>query len=264
MINKPCILITIVIVVFAVGAYFVLGTRDITNQTSIPEAACEEVNLDRDYSKLSHEECLNNEACKFTVYLAFQNRQREIISKFGSSVDPNLEFDARSTLATRSFPTKLQELTNGEAVIPDHAVELSADDLDGFEEESIKRPPVIFLRKTFDDYISGKEISIFSENMTRQCHIVSDTTFGLDGFDEAYYRSRFTPFAIFKHIGHGYDIFLLFADKPDRILRAWVSDADDEGNFQLKTIEDAGVPKDEVLRLYNSFKKYLINPKFSI
>lgn len=238
-------------------------------------SSCEIVNPETDIKKgLTQEQCAKDEKCFLAGYLSIESMQEDILSKMGSDVKSIDElkkegidvFDPTTytkDVKQEKYETILETLTHGEATIPNEAYSFSDDEFNTFNKDSVQREPVQFLRKTLDDYIANKPINILSEGITKKCHIVYDEKIGLDGFSKNYFKSRFVPLAIYRHISSGYDIFIFFVDKPDKLFRVWVG-YDKNSDFQLKMIKDAGIPKEEIDALNKAFSKAVKDKRFSL
>jgi hypothetical protein len=220
---------------------------------------------------MTKDECLQNKECTLSGYFAIDNLQTVTVADLGEKTNNYQElkkggydiYNPKSTNKDVRYGTVLESLTHGEASISANPIEFSESDIEAFNKNFIKKDFITFLRKTFDDYSSGKDISVFNKDVTETCHIVNGDTFGLKGFDPHYYKSKFIPFAIYRHVTNGYEIFILFIDKPDKLFRVWIA-FDEKGNYQLRTIKDSSVPKEEIDALYKSFGKVIKDPRFSI
>lgn len=94
-----------------------------------------------------------------------------------------------------------------------------------------KDPYILFLRKTFDDflnenYIIGDNISLIGLH-------------GLKLYDKEYFRSKFFVGTIENSEGGGMNLQIGFVDRPDRVFFAWIYD---KGNaFRLNAFIDANL-----------------------
>ena len=120
---------------------------------------------------------------------------------------------------------------------------------DKYEAILKKDPYVIFLRKTFDDflnenYIVGDNISIIGLH-------------GLKLYDKEYFRSKFFVLTIENAEGGGVNLEIGFVDKPDRVFFAWIYD---KGNaFSLKVFVDANLNIEYIKAIQNN--TVLMDPK---
>lgn len=271
-IKKKKVLVILAIVTLLIAVFLYRHSLDVGKDLV---SNCKIVNPETDIKKgISQEECAKNEICHLSTYLSIEDMQVSILSKIGSDVksaeqlkDEGIDVFSTATYLRSTkeekYDTVLETLTHGEAILSNNVIDFSEDDFKSFYENSAQREPVQFLRKTFDDYIANKPINILDENITKKCHIVYDETIGLDGFSKDYFKSRFVPLAIYRHVSGGYDIFLFFIDKPDKLFRVWVG-YDKKSDFQLKIIKDAGIPKEEIDTLNSMFKKAIKDKRFSL
>lgn len=261
-----------IVIFFIILALALAGSFYYYQKNKVFVASCEVFNPSKEsFASMSKEECAADSDCSLYTYFAMDSLQTLTVADLGNKTknyqDLKKEgyniYNPKNTEKPTSYGTVLESLTHGEASISLDPIVLSDAELDTFHKNLIATDFTTFLRKTFDDYAQGKSVSIFSENLTNSCHIVDGATFGLSGFDSRYYKSKFVPFAVYRHITSGYDMFFFFTDKPDRLFRAWVA-FDKNGNFELRTIKDSGVPKEEIDALYKSFEGILKDPRSSI
>lgn len=122
-------------------------------------------------------------------------------------------------------------------------------------------PDVLFVRDAINKYVTNNnDVCIKSEALKKGEH--GNILSGLDFFDQTYYRSKFTPIdkgVVNKNTNY---IRVLFIDVPDRVftvhvenigsnrcVTAFFSDEDEKKNVKL---------------LYQQYKRYLLDPKYSL
>ena len=237
-----------------------------------PIKDCREFDLENTVKNfVSKEDCMKDDSCKIAMYFIIDSEQTNLLSKMGNEIksyselieggEDILEYD--NEINKNNYNSVFEFLTNGESVIPNHKVSFSEEDFYLFNKYSIQADPVQFLRKTFDEYLKGGNYGIFEENLTKKCNLVHGELYGLDGTEKSYFKSRFVPFAIYRHFVGGYDIFIIFVDKPDRIFRVWVG-YDKNDDYQLKLFKELAVPAEEVKAWRKALRGLLLDSRSSI
>jgi hypothetical protein len=223
------------------------------------------------FASMTNEQCMKDTECILSTHFTLDNLQTITVADIGSQTKNYLSlqkegydiYNPKNITKGERYGTVLESLTHGEATISAEPITFTEKDVEDFQKNYSQKDFIVFLRTTFDNYRKGNAVSISNEELTIKCNIVEGQTFGLSGFDPRYYKSKFVPFAVYRHITGGYDVLLFFVDKPDILFRVWISKNKD-GAYELKTIKNSGVPKNEVEALYKSFENILKKKQISL
>lgn len=134
------------------------------------------------------------------------------------------------------------------------------------EIEQIQRmlvdPDVLFFRKTLNSYINGDTSVCITDNARKK--VQNDLKLaGLDLFDSAYYKSKFTPITTSKPKTKENYVRIIFIDKPDRIFTGYISLSGDKRCLEAFLTDDAENNTD-VKELVDKYKKYIFDPQYAL
>lgn len=218
----------------------------------------------------SVEQCIADNDCHLSGYLVLESNQDKVLRQIGPAVK-NIDdlkeegydiYSATNTIEKIETYSAIELLTHGEVKIPDGEIKYSEEEIKILESNSSGEKGALFLRKTFDDYVSGKDISILDENITKTCHVVNDEIFGLDGFSKTYFKSKFVVLGAYRHLYNGEDVFILFLDKPNKVFRVWTG-YKKNGDRQLMMIKEIDmIPREEIDAILKAYKSVFSDPRF--
>jgi hypothetical protein len=106
-----------------------------------------------------------------------------------------------------------------------------------------------YLRSLFNDYLAGESVTgdgnnqLAEENGRERAYEFSL----LDKFDKSYYKSKFILYWFGKALGGGYQISIIFLDKPDRMFNAFVRTYPDGGSV-MYGFDSANVTEDQMTK----------------
>lgn len=121
----------------------------------------------------------------------------------------------------------------------------------------------IHIRKALDGYLNGSNFGMDIPEATIEKRDNEGTIYGLSAFDKSYYKSKFIVWAINEHLGGGYDIDIIFQDKPDKMFSAWVYQLGG-GEYDLRMFWDKGLTNEEIDQIVTSYKKYIFDKQYSL
>jgi hypothetical protein len=127
--------------------------------------------------------------------------------------------------------------------IPDGEVQFTREQLKEYY-LVYKNPDVRYLRTLFDSYLHG---SCRSEQ-ERQV---------LDKWDKAYYRSKFIVMSRDDNTFGGTFITILFQDRPDKVLVAWVYPEGSNKKLALRGLEAGDFSEEDIRRINIRYKKHI-------
>lgn len=157
--------------------------------------------------------------------------------------------------ANKQIPTKPQEATDLKEVKP---TELNKQELEDYY-SVYKNPSVIYLRKALNAYLAN---DIKSVNISETA-IKADQDTGLDAFDKSYYKSKFVVVSFNKGLFGGFDIYVIFQDKPDRIFYAWVYPLAEDG-YELRGFGSEEPDPKEMNKLNEAYKNFLYDTEHAL
>ncbi len=94
-------------------------------------------------------------------------------------------------------------------------------------------PYVIHLRKALNAYLEGQNTSVNTPTQAISAETDNNIINGLDSFDRSYYKSKFIVLTVDDNIAGGKYIKILFQEKPDRKVNAWVYQLPN-GSYELR------------------------------
>jgi hypothetical protein len=101
-----------------------------------------------------------------------------------------------------------------------------------------------YLRSLFNDYLAGSADHSGGGDRSNEFAL-------LNKWDSSYYRSKFFVILVEKAPMGGSLISILFRDKPDKVLVAWVYDLAG-GGYELRGLDSASLTKEEVDKVIRS------------
>lgn len=115
---------------------------------------------------------------------------------------------------------------------------------------SYKASEARYLRSLFNDYlaresVTGEEDNQLAEGNGRERAYEFSL---LDKFDKSYYKSKFILYWFGKNLGGGYQISILFLDKPDMMFNAFVRTYPDGGSV-MYGFDSANVTEDQMTKI---------------
>jgi hypothetical protein len=239
----------------------------------------------------SYNQCLSDDVCRLKLYMTSQEIQKEIVMDYGNEDPSEIKYeDGSSVVWNRNkdngykddsevpseqelldnyleeeilfnedsflYKTEIEALTHGDLSPDKLPIKWSQETLDYFEEQQ-QKPYMIELRTVFSKYLSGESLAEYDELLLVDSHEQGGLLYGLSSFDKTYFEGEFDVYAIYKHYLGGYDVFIIFDDRPDKLFRAWVDmTANEEGvpKWKLRMFHDTGIPEDEVRAVYEQLK----------
>jgi hypothetical protein len=127
--------------------------------------------------------------------------------------------------------------------IPDGEAQFTREQLEEYY-LVYKNPEVRHLRTLFDSYLHGRGVS----EQERQI---------LDKWDKAYFRSKFIVMSLDDNIFGGTFITILFQDRPDKVLVAWVYPEGSNKQLVLRGLKQGDYSEEDIRRIKIRYKKLI-------
>jgi hypothetical protein len=142
-------------------------------------------------------------------------------------------------LSTRVLPVQ----DSKKSKIPEGEAQFTPEQLEQYY-LVYKNPDVRYLRTLFEAYLKGSRVTAEERQV-------------LDKWDKVYFRSKFIVMSRNPNTFGGTLITILFQDRPDKVLVAWVYPEGANKNLALRKLEAADFSDEDISRIKVRYKRLI-------